>query len=119
MEVVCYEKLLITLIITKQNIMINLFNEGGVLFMSIISFFLIMTGVSFYTHSDKLKTYGNLGLGSGILGSFIGLYSAFEFIQQVGDVSPSILAGGIRVALICTLYGLLVYLISRILYLFR
>ena len=119
MEVVCYEKLLITLIITKQNIMINLFNEGGVLFMSIISFFLIMTGVSFYTHSDKLKTYGNLGLGSGILGSFIGLYSAFEFIQQVGDVSPSILAGGIRVALICTLYGLLVYLMSRILFLFR
>ncbi len=88
--------------------MINLFFEGGVLFMSIISFFLIMTGVSFYTHSDKLKTYGNLGLGSGILGSFIGLYSAFEFIQQIGDVSPSILAGGIRVALICTLYGLLV-----------
>ena len=103
----------------KYNIMINLFYEGGVLFMSIISFFLIMTGVSFYTHSDKLKTYGNLGLVSGILGSFIGLYSAFEFIQQVGDVSPSILAGGIRVALICTLYGLLVYIISRILYLFR
>ena len=44
---------------------------------------------------------------------------AFEFIQKVGDVSPSILAGGIRVALICTLYGLLVYLISRVLYLFR
>ena len=62
--------------------MINLFYEGGVLFMSIISFFFIMTGVSFYTHSDKLKTYGNLGLASGILGSFIGLYSAFEFIQQ-------------------------------------
>ncbi len=99
--------------------MINLFYEGGVLFMSIISFFLIMTGVSFYTHSEKLKTYGNLGLVSGVLGSFIGLYSAFEFIQKVGDVSPSILAGGIRVALICTLYGLLVYLISRILYLFR
>ena len=83
--------------------------------MSIISFFLIMTGVSFYTHSDKLKTYGNLGLGSGILGSFIGLYSAFDFIQQVGDVSPAILAGGMRVALICTLYGLLVYLLSRLL----
>ena len=87
--------------------------------MSIISFFLIMTGISFYTHSDKLKTYGNLGLGSGILGSFIGLYSAFDFIQQGGDVSPAILAGGMRVALICTLYGLLVYILSRLLYLFR
>ena len=86
--------------------------------MSIISFFLIMTGVSFYTHSDKLKTYGNLGLASGILGSFIGLYSAFEFIQQAGNVSPAILAGGLRVALICTIYGILVYFISRILDLF-
>ena len=99
--------------------MINLFYEGGVLFMSIISFFLIMTGISFYTHSDKLKTYGNLGLASGILGSFIGLYSAFEFIQQAGSVSPAILAGGSRVALICTIYGILVYSISRVLYLFR
>lgn len=99
--------------------MINLFYEGGVFFMSIISFFLIMTGVSFYTHSDKLKTYGNLGLGSGILGSFIGLYSAFDFIQQVGDVSPAILAGGLRVALICSIYGVIVYLISRLLSLFR
>ena len=78
-----------------------------------------MTGVSFYTHSEKLKTYGNLGLVSGVLGSFIGLYSAFKFIEKVGDVSPSVLAGGIKVALICTLYGLLVYIVSRILYLFR
>tara|TARA_Y100000768_G_scaffold371697_1_gene338655 strand:+ start:1384 stop:1683 length:300 start_codon:yes stop_codon:yes gene_type:complete len=99
--------------------MINLFFEGGVLFMSIISIFLVMTGVSFYLHSDKLKTYGNLALSTGILGSFIGLYSAFITIQEVGNVSPSVLAGGLRVALICTIYGVLVYLISRILYLFR
>jgi len=99
--------------------MINLFFEGGVLFMSIISIFLVMTGISFYLHSDKLKTYGNLALSTGILGSFIGLYSAFITIQQLGNVSPSVLAGGLRVALICTMYGILVYIISRILYLFR
>jgi len=99
--------------------MINLFFEGGILFMSVISFFLIMTGVSFYTHSEKLKTYGNLGLVSGLLGSFIGLYSAFNFIQQAGNVSPSVLAGGLRVALICSIYGIIVYVISRLLSLFR
>ena len=99
--------------------MIEIFLQGGVLFMSIITIFLVMVGLSFYTHSDKLKTYGNLALSSGILGSFIGLYSAFMTIQEVGNVSPAILAGGLRVALICTLYGLLVYLISRLLYLFR
>ena len=99
--------------------MINLFFEGGILFMSVISFFLIMTGVSFYTHSEKLKTYGNLGLVSGLLGSLIGLYSAFNFIQQAGNVSPAVLAGGLRVALICSIYGIIVYLISRLLSLFR
>ena len=99
--------------------MINLFFEGGILFMSVISFFLIMTGVSFYTHSEKLKTYGNPGLVSGLLGSFIGLYSAFNFIQQAGNVSPSVLAGGLRVALICSIYGIIVYVISRLLSLFR
>ena len=99
--------------------MIQIFLQGGVLFMSIITIFLVMVGLSFYTHSDKLKTYGNLALSSGILGSFIGLYSAFMTIQEVGNVSPAVFAGGLRVALICTLYGLLVYIISRILYLFR
>ena len=99
--------------------MITLFLEGGLLFMSIISIFLVMTVVSFYLHGDKLKIYGNLALSTGILGSFIGLYSAFITIQEVGNTSPSILAGGLRVALICTMYGLLVYIISRILYLFR
>ena len=99
--------------------MINLFFEGGILFMSVISFFLIMTGVSFYTHSEKLKTYGNLGLVSGLLGSLIGLYSAFNFIQLAGNVSPAVLAGGLRVALICSIYGIIVYVISRLLSLFR
>jgi biopolymer transport protein ExbB/TolQ len=99
--------------------MIEIFLQGGVLFMSIITIFLLMVGLSFYTHSDKLKTYGNLALSSGILGSFIGLYSAFMTIQEVGNVSPAVFAGGLRVALTCTLYGLLVYIISRILYLFR
>jgi len=78
-----------------------------------------MVCISFYTHSDKLKTYGSLALSSGVFGSFIGLYSAFMTIQEVGDVSPSVLAGGLRVALICTLYGLLVYVISRVFHLFR
>ena len=99
--------------------MINLFFEGGILFMSLIPFFLIMTAVSFYTHSEKLKTYGNLGLACGLLGSFIGLYSAFSLIQQVGNISPAILAGGLRVALICSIYGIIVYVISRLLSLFR
>ena len=99
--------------------MLDLYYEGGVLFMSIISFFLLMILISFYLHNDKLKTYGNLALASGILGSFIGIYSAFGVIEQVGNVSQAILAGGFRVAFISLMYGVIVYIVSRLLSIFR
>ena len=37
--------------------MIDLFLQGGVLFMTIITIFLVMVGVSFYTHSDKVNIW--------------------------------------------------------------
>ena len=69
--------------------------------------------------NDKLKTYGNLALASGILGSFIGIYSALGVIEQVGNVSQAILAGGFRVAFISLMYGVIVYIVSRLLSIFR
>ena len=99
--------------------MLDLYYEGGVLFMSIISFFLLMILISFYLHNDKLKTYGNLALASVILGSFIGIYSALGVIEQVGNVSQAILAGGFRVAFISLMYGIIVYIVSRLLSIFR
>ena len=87
--------------------------------MPIISFFLLMTFISFYLHNDKLKTYGNLALASGFLGSFIGIYSALGVIEQVGNVSQAILAGGFRVAFISLMYGVIVYIVSRLLSIFR
>tara|TARA_B100000989_G_scaffold35408_1_gene22508 strand:+ start:1843 stop:2142 length:300 start_codon:yes stop_codon:yes gene_type:complete len=99
--------------------MLDLFYEGGILFMSIISFFLLMTFISFYLHNDKLKTYGNLALASGILGSFIGIYSTLGVIQQVGNVSQAILADGFKVAFISLIYGIIVYIVSRLLSIFR
>lgn len=45
----------------------------------------------------------------------MGIYSAFIIIQEVGDASPAVFAKGLRVALICTIYGLLIYIISLIL----
>ena len=87
--------------------------------MSIISFFLLMTFISFYLHNDKLKTYGNLALASGILGSFIGIYSTLGVIQQVGNVSQAILADGFKVSFISLIYGIIVYIVSRLLSIFR
>ncbi len=57
-----------------------------------------------------LKSIGTLGLVVGIFGQLIGLFSAFS-VMEVSQVSPTILAGGLKVSLITTLYGLLIYII--------
>ena len=85
--------------------MINLFFEGGVLFMSILTILLIGSIVSYFKFPEKIKLFGNMSLAVGVLGSFIGLYTAFEFIQQAGNVSPAVLAGGLKVAFTTTMYA--------------
>jgi biopolymer transport protein ExbB len=52
----------------------------------------------------------------GFLGTVIGMISAFDSIQMAGDVSPQLVASGIKVALITTLFGLVVAIILQIFY---
>ena len=52
----------------------------------------------------------------GFLGTVIGMVMSFDEIQQKGDISPTIVAGGMKVALITTIYGILVALILQVFY---
>lgn len=52
----------------------------------------------------------------GFLGTIVGMIIAFDRIAEVGDLSPSIVAGGIKVALLTTVFGLIVAIILQILY---
>ena len=52
----------------------------------------------------------------GFLGTVIGMVAAFDKIQQVGDISPTVVAGGMKVALITTIFGLIVALILQLFY---
>lgn len=52
----------------------------------------------------------------GFLGTVIGMVMAFEQIQQAGDISPTIVAAGMKVALITTIFGLIAALILQIFY---
>ncbi|TAE74170.1 MAG: MotA/TolQ/ExbB proton channel family protein [Bacteroidetes bacterium] len=52
----------------------------------------------------------------GFLGTVVGMIQAFDMIQAAGDISPTIVAGGIKVALLTTVAGLIVAIILQILY---
>lgn len=50
----------------------------------------------------------------GFLGTVIGMIQAFDKIQQVGDISATVVAGGIKVALLTTVFGLIVAMILQV-----
>jgi len=52
----------------------------------------------------------------GFLGTVIGMVQAFDNIEAAGDISPTIVAGGIKVALLTTVFGLIVAIILQIFY---
>ena len=52
----------------------------------------------------------------GFLGTVIGMINAFDAIQAAGDISPNVVAGGMKVALITTVAGLIVAMILQVFY---
>ena len=52
----------------------------------------------------------------GFLGTVIGMVIAFDQIQQAGDISPTIVAAGMKVALITTIFGIIAALILQVFY---
>ena len=52
----------------------------------------------------------------GFLGTVIGMVMAFDQIQQQGDIGPTIVAEGMKVALITTIFGIIVALILQVFY---
>jgi putative Mn2+ efflux pump MntP len=106
------------------------FVMGGSLFMSFLTILLvIIVAVSVYfaivisngkakdktnfIHQLKyVKSIGLFTMITGILGQLIGLFMAFTAIEVAEDISPAILAGGLKVSMITTLTGTFIYLIS-------
>lgn len=116
--------------------MLQLFSEGGILFMSILTLCLLVvlvlsvyygikvfktdtTSVSLLRHRlSYIKSAGLLSLVLGILGQLIGLYTAFGVIQKAGQVSQALLAGGLRISMITLLYGMMIFILSYLIWLF-
>lgn len=52
----------------------------------------------------------------GFMGTVIGMIQAFDKIEALGDINPTVVAGGIKVALLTTVFGLIVGIILQIFY---
>jgi len=99
---------------------------GGSLFMSIVTifgflmlFFAIKSIVKIGVKKDYsgkglvyILLFGSMAFIWGVLGQAIGIFQAFAAIQQVGDISPALIAGGFRVSMIAPLYGTFYFIIS-------
>lgn len=104
---------------------------GGPLFMSILT--LLLLGIFawviyhlsvYFKNPDsekalKAKDYlaqtraiGLFALVTGILGQLLGFYDAFAAIETAPDISPAMLFGGIKISMITTLYGMVIFLFS-------
>jgi biopolymer transport protein ExbB len=52
----------------------------------------------------------------GFLGTVVGMVQAFDAIEAAGDISPTVVAGGMKVALLTTVFGLIVAIILQVFY---
>jgi hypothetical protein len=99
-------------------------DEGGPLFMYttltllfVIIALLIRGFVKPTTRNKTITLVSSISLFVlvwGFLGQMLGLISAFDAIEAAGDISPSMVAGGLKVAILSPLFGMIVFLIARI-----
>lgn len=115
-------------LLVVSNPLVDRFNEGGVFFMSLIlicflfSVFFIVKGIiSNKTNNALSKKMLKLGIDSSLLGlvigffaSVIGLITAFDTIEAMGDADPAVFAGGLKVSLLTAVFGLFTFAISRL-----
>jgi len=110
------------------NVFVDRFMEGGPLFMSFILicfllalFFIINAFINLkkdVSKSLKMTSLASevslLGLVFGFLGSIIGLITAFDAIEAMGDISSGMLAAGLKVSFLTTVFGTLTFVLIRI-----
>ncbi len=106
----------------------ELFYMGGPLFMAIVTIWgvgmLVFTAqkvLHFFVQGKVTKSglglillFGSLAIVTGFLGQAIGLISAFNAIEAAGDISPSLVAGGLKVSMIAPVYGTILFIFSLI-----
>ena len=106
--------------------MFKLFIQGGPVFMTILTVLLVAIFFAAWKAPRWIKEIGSFALVFGFLTLLIGIYQMFVALQQVamdiGEgitgvfdlISPNVLFGGLKIALIPVFYGIIIYLISLV-----
>lgn len=109
--------------------MIDLLNAGGLTFtipLSLLAIAVLVIGIRGTVSISKsgesaafwMRMLFHVGLFSFVLGIFsqgLGLYQAMSAIEAVGNVSPALLMGGLKVSMIAPLFGLTIFLVAMLL----
>ncbi|WP_296313133.1 MotA/TolQ/ExbB proton channel family protein [Winogradskyella sp. UBA3174] len=115
-------------LVISNFLVVNRFSEGGSLFMTVILIFLLLSLfflIRGFINSKKdipttekmLKLTVDsslLALVCGFLGSVLGLITAFDSLEAMGNVDPAIFAGGLKVSLLTATFGLFSFVIARL-----
>ncbi len=92
------------------------YNEGiDVVEKSVVAYGGVQTGL-LEKNMTWISLFISLAPMLGFMGTVIGMIAAFDSIEAAGDISPSLVAGGIKVALITTVSGLVVAIILQVFY---
>jgi len=94
--------------------MFNIFVEGGVPWMTFMTLILIALFLAAWKAPAWVKEIGKFAAVFGIFATFIGLMQAAVDITAAGEIRQGIVWAGLRVAMITTVYGLIIYMISLI-----
>ena len=87
----------------------DFFQEGGILYMSLITLCLVGTLLAAWKLPSRATA-----LVIGCIALMAGLYQMFDVLQKIGDVSPAVICGGLKVTMIAPIWGCIVYIISLI-----
>lgn len=93
----------------------QLFLSGGYGSMSIISLMLVGLFFAAWKAPNWIKEIGLAALAFGFMFSFIGLIQMADVLQAEPEISPNVIWGGVKVAPIPLIYGIIVYIISLVL----
>jgi biopolymer transport protein ExbB/TolQ len=114
--------------------MFRYFIEGGPFFMGLLTIVLlvilvigVVNGAPLLTNSSSsndqhikrlgfMKSLGLFAFVLGMLGQFLGLFQAFDIISSGMEILPAIMAQGVKISMVTSIYGMIIFLIAYLLW---